>query len=373
MSQGAAGAPPVDWRAALRAAVAAGRVADVLQAAEALIVTATDPAIVVEAVMARAEALAQVGLAADAFSLLQNTRGQERAAGHAGEAGQLSMAESTLRIASGDAQAAMSALIEAANDFGDAGQDANQIGAQLQLAVAYSMTSHPDQARELLADCLAAALDLGDPGVLAEVRHQEGSFLAATGGDPVPSFEDGVQAADRSANLIAQVQLRVDLGGALSRLDPSRSATLISAAQDLADAISDPLTGANALATAAQGWWFVGRAADGLRCWDQALSQLRAVGEWIMLVRLAAVVTDLCTAAGRPGDAQRYLGEATAVAEQTGGPAGAANVMVMLGQAALQRGDQARAQQAFGAAAGRLQAAGLPVPPQLAAAVGRPG
>ena len=134
--------------------------------------------------MARAEALAQVGLAADAFSLLQNTRGQERAAGHAGEAGQLSMAESTLRIASGDAQAAMLALIEAANDFGDAGQDANQIGAQLQLAVAYSMTSHPDQARELLADCLAAALDLGDPGVLAEVRHQEGSFLAATGATP---------------------------------------------------------------------------------------------------------------------------------------------------------------------------------------------
>ena len=130
------------------------------------------------------------------------------------------------------------------------------------------------------------------------------------------------------------------------------------------------MTGANALATAAQGWWFTGRAADGLRCWDQALSQLRAASAWIMLVRLAAVVSDLCTAAGRPADAQRYLGEATAVAEQTGGPAGAANVMVMVGQAALQRGDQARAQQAFGAAAGRLQAAGLPVPPQLAAAPG---
>ncbi len=120
MSQGAAGTPPADWRAALRAAVAAGRVADVLQAAEALIVTATDPAVVVEAVTARADALAQVGLAADAFSLLQNTRGQERAAGRAGQAGQLSMAESALRMASGDAQAAMSALIEAANDFGDA-------------------------------------------------------------------------------------------------------------------------------------------------------------------------------------------------------------------------------------------------------------
>ena len=47
--------------------------------------------------------------------------------------------------------------------------------------------------------------------------------------------------------------------------------------------------------------------------------------------------------------------------------------MVMLGQAAAQRGDQQTAQHAFGDAVRRLQAAGLPVPPQLSAALNGPG
>jgi hypothetical protein len=92
-----------------------------------------------------------------------------------------------------------------------------------------------------------------------------------------------------------------------------------------------------------------------------------------MLIRLAAVTADVCSAAGRPDDARRYLGEAMTVGEQVGGPGGAANVMVIVGQAALQRGDQVRALQAFRDAAARLQAARLPVPPQLAAAIGNPG
>ena len=203
MSQGVGGAsgePGAEPLAAMRAAQIAGRLADALQASEAVIVTAADPSAVVEAVMARAEALAQVGLAADAFGLLRSTRDKERAAGRPGGAAKLSMAESALHMAAGEMSAAKSALIEAANDFGAADDHADQIRAQLQLAVAYSMTSEPDDVRQILAGCLAAAQQLGDPAVLAEVRHQEGSFLAGTGADPVASFEDGLQMADRSAD-----------------------------------------------------------------------------------------------------------------------------------------------------------------------------
>lgn len=359
--------------AGLRAAYLAGRPADVLQAAEAVIVTATDPAEVVEAVTVRAEALAQIGLMADALGLLQSTREKETAAGRAGAAAKLSLAESALRVASGDTQAATSALVQAANGFATAGETANQIRAQLQLAGVYAMTAQQGRVRGLLGGCLTAARQLGDPEVVAEVRHQEGMFLAATGANPAPSFEDGLQEADRSANQVVMVQLRVDLGGALARQDPGKSAGLISAAEGIAGAVSDPLACANALATVAQGWWALGRIADVVRCTDQALTQLRAAGAQAMLVRLAAVTADVCGAAGRPDDARRYLDEAMTAGERIGGPGGAANVMVMAGQAALQRGDRIRAQQAFRDAAGRLQAAGLPVPPQLAAAIGNPG
>lgn len=367
---GASGSGPM---AALRAAYLVGRPADVLQAAEAVIVTATDPAEAVEAVAVRAEALAQIGLMADAFSLLKSARDKEAAAGRPGGAARLSMAESALRIASGDAQGAISALVQAANDFAAAGESAMQIRARLQLAVVYAMTAQPNRVREFLAGCLGAAQQLGDPEVLAEVRHQEGLFLAATGGNPVPSFTGGLQAADRSTNQATQVQLRVDLGAALVRWDPARPAALISAAEGIASAITDPLACAGALGTVAQGWWSLGRAADGVRCADQALARLRAADAWSMLVRFAAVTADVCTAAGRPDDAQRYLSEAMTVAERVGGPGGPASVMVTVGQAAMQRGDRARAQQAFRDAAGRLQAANLPVPPQLAAAIGNPG
>ena len=376
MSQGVGGAsgePGAEPLAAMRAAQIAGRLADALQASEAVIVTAADPSAVVEAVMARAEALAQVGLAADAFGLLRSTRDKERAAGRPGGAAKLSMAESALHMAAGEMSAAKSALIEAANDFGAADDHADQIRAQLQLAVAYSMTSEPDDVRQILAGCLAAAQQLGDPAVLAEVRHQEGSFLAGTGADPVASFEDGLQMADRSANPAAQVQMRVDLGYALGGRDLSRSAALISQAESMAAALTDPLMAANGLATAAKGWWGIGRADDGFRCADQALGRLRALGAWPLFVQQAVVTSDMYTAAGRPADAQRYLGEAIAAGGRVGGPGGEANAMVMLGQAAMQRGDQMMAQQAFRDAVSRLQAAGLPIPPQLFASVNGPG
>jgi len=366
-------APGADQLAAMRAAILAGRTADILQAAEAVIVTAADPATVVEAVIARADALAQVGLLADAFSLLKTSYDKEHAAGRLDGAAQLRLAESALRMASGDTQAAISSLVQAANDFGDAGATANQIRAQLQLATVYAVTSQPDSVRQVLQGCLTAAQQLGDPGVLAEVLHQEGSFLMATGGDPAQSFADGVQAADRSGAATARIQLRVDLACAVARADANQAATLIAAAQGIATALTDPLACANGLATAAQGWWAIGQAADCLRCADQALSQLRGAAAWPMFVRLAVVITDMCTAAGRSEDAQRYLGAATAAGERVGGPAGAANVMVMLGQAAMQRGDRMSAQQDFRDAVARLQAAGLPVPPQLSAALANPG
>jgi len=373
MSQAVSGTPEADPLAPVRAAMIAGRVAEVLQSSEAVIVTATDPAVVVEAVMARAEALAQVGLSPDAITLLRSTREKEKAASRPDNAAKLSMAESALRMASGDMSAATTALIEAANDFGDASDTANQIRAQLQLAMTFAMTSQPDKVREILPGCVAAAQQVGDPGVLAEVRHNEGSFLAATGGDPVASFEDGLRAADRSTNPIVQVQLRVDLASATARWDPIRPAELITQAEGIATALADPLISANGLGIIAQGWWGLGRAADSFRCQEQALNRLREASAWPLFVRLAAVTADMYTVAGRPADAQRCTSEALAVGRQVGGPGGEANVMIMVGQAAMQRGDRTAGQRAFSDAVRRLQAAGLPVPPQLSAALGAPG
>jgi tetratricopeptide (TPR) repeat protein len=372
-ARGVSATPEAGHLAAFRAAMTAGRPADILQTAEAVIVTATDPAVVVEAVSARAEVLAQLGLSADAFRLLRSTRDQELAAGRPGEAAKLKLAEAALDMVAGDVEMAKTALIEAANDFDSAGQAANQIRTQLELAAAFSMTSEPDHVRQILIGCLAAAQQLGDPEALAQVRHQEGCFLAVTRGDPVPSFEDGLLSADRSASPGVQVQLRADLAGAIAGQDPGRAVSLVTQAEDIASALADLTAGVTALATAAQGWWAIGRADDGLRCSEQALGRLREADAWPMFARLAAATADVCTATGRLDEAQRYVGQAVAAGEQVGGPAGAANVMVVIGQAAWQRGDRPRAQQAYRDAVSRLQAAWLPVPPQLLAALNDPG
>jgi tetratricopeptide (TPR) repeat protein len=373
MSQDAGGGPGADPLSAMRAAVIRGRPAEVLQESETVIATATDPAAVIEAVGIRAEVLARLGMAAAAFELLRSTRDRQKAAGRPGRAAQLSMAQAALAMATGDMAGAMSALIEAANGFEEAGQPADQVRAQLQLAVAHAMAGQPDQVRQLLPGCLAAAQQLGDPELLAEVRHQEGSFLAATGSDPVPALEDGLRAADGTANPMTQIQLRADLGSALARPDHERAVDLMSQAERLATPLDDPLAGANGLATAAQGWWALERIADGLRCMEGALERLRRADAWPLLGRLTVAFADMCTAAGRPDEAQHYIDAALAAGRQLSGPGGEAEAMVMLGQTATQRGDQLAAQRAFGDAVRRLQAAGLPVPPPLAAALSDPG
>jgi tetratricopeptide (TPR) repeat protein len=372
MSQDASGAQGADPLSAMRAAVIRGRPAEILQESEAVIVTATDAAAVIEAVGNRAEVLARLGMAAAASELLRSTRDREKAAGRPGRAAQLSMAESALGMLTGDMAAAMSALIEAANGFEDAGQPADQVRAQLQLAVTHSMADQPDEVRQLLTACLAAAQQLGDPELLAEVRHQEGSFLAATGADPVPCWEDGLRAADAATSPLTQIQLRTDLAGALAGQDHERAVELIAQAERLATPLDDPLAGANGLATAAQGWWALGRIADGLRCMEGTLERLRRAEAWPLLGRWSVTFADLCTAAGRPDEAQHYLDAALGAGRQLG-PGGEAEAMVLLGQAATQRGDGPAAQHAFGDAVRRLQAAGLPVPPQLSAALSEPG
>jgi hypothetical protein len=372
MSQDAAAAAQPDPLAALRGAYLRGRMADALQEAEAVIVTAADPAAVVEAVATRAELLARLGMAGPAAELLRSTREGERAAGRPGGAAQLSLALSVLALTTGDMAAAVTALIAAANDFEDAGQPAEQVRAQLQLAAAYGLAGRSDRVGELLPGCLAAAQQLDDPQLLAEVRHQEGSVLASAGADPVPGLEDGLRAADRSASPMTQIQLRADLAGALADRDHERAAELAAAAERLAVPLDDPVTGATGLATAAQGWWAAGRITDGLRCMEGALDRLRRAEAWPLLGRSAVAFADMCTASGRPGEARRYL-EAALAAGRELGPGGEAEAMVLLGQAALQRGDRSAAQHAFGDAVRRLQAAGLPVPPQVSAALSDPG
>jgi hypothetical protein len=88
---------------------------------------------------------------------------------------------------------------------------------------------------------------------------------------------------------------------------------------------------------------------------------------------LAVSAADVSNAAGRRADAQRYAGAAVAAGGRIGGPGGEASVMVMLGEAATQRGDRQTAHNAFGDAVRRLQAAALPVPPQLSAALSELG
>jgi len=369
----AAGTPEAGPLAAVRGAMAAGRPADVLQESEAILATATDPAVVVEATAARASALTQVGRPGDAFALLRSARDQQKAAGRPTVAATLSVAESGLRTASGDLPAAISALIEAANDYGAAGDMADQIRAELQLVTGYLMASQPDNARQVMSGCLGAAQRLGDPGVLAEVRHQEGSLLLATGADPVASFEDGLRAADRSGSPVVQIQLRIDLGRALARQDAGRAVTLLSQAERIAAGLGDPLAGANGLAAVGQGWWALGRANDGIRCADRALGLLDGAGAWPLMAGLAVSAADMSNAAGRRADAQRYAGAAVAAGGRIGGPGGQASVMVMLGEAAAQRGDRQTAHNAFGDAVRRLQAAALPVPPQLSAALSELG
>lgn len=353
----------------VRAAQLSGRPADVLRACEAALASA-DPAVITEAQAARAQALAQLGRAAEAFAGLDAACREQRAAGRPGEAAKLSVAESALKMASGDLPAAMSALVQAANDFGAAGDIASQIRAQTQLACAYAMASRPAAARQILDGCLSAAQRLGDGEVLAEVRHQEGALLAASDADPSASFEDGVAAADRSGSPAARVRLRVDLACALAPSDISRPVSLLAEAEAVAAGATDPAEAAAGLMAVAQGWWAMRRADDGLRCASRALGLAQAAGAWPLAVGAAVAAADVCAATGRPAQAQRFTSSALDAGGRVGGPAGEAEVMVMLGQASLTRGDRIAARGAFADAARRLRAAGLAVPPQLLAALG---
>ena len=122
----------------------------------------------------------------------------------------------------------------------------------------------------------------------------------------------------------------------------------------------------------AEGWWAAGRPVDALRCGDEALQRLRSVGAWPPLIALAVGLADRCGVAGQAADGRRYLGEALAASAPLGA-SGEADVMIMLGQAAMQRGDGAVAMEAFSEAARRLNAAGLPLPPPLVAVLKDPG
>jgi tetratricopeptide (TPR) repeat protein len=364
-----------DQLMALRAAAAQGSSDAVLQISEAVLATATDPSVVVETATVRAGALTQIGRMPEALSLLRASRDRLKAANHLTASASLCLAKAGLATSGRDAQAAAGALVEAANDFGLAGDTADQIRAEVQLAMLNAMASQVIPARQILDACLAAARQLGDAEVLAEVLHNQGVVLRSTGADPLPVFEEGLQVVNAAAGPLppgSRIQLQVDVASAAAGRDPGRANSLLQEAQRAAAALPEPLAAATALAIVAQGWFGISCPLDGAHCGDQGLQVLRNLGAGPQFIGLAASLSDLCRAAGRQADADRYLNEALAVSAPLGVP-GEANVMMMLGQAAMQRGDRQAAQGAFGEAARRLKAVGLPLPPQLVAILGNLG
>lgn len=364
------GRPGPDPLAPVRAAVNDGRPGDALQAVDGILATSADAAVWLQATQVRAELLVLVGRWAEAISSLQAAREEERAAGRPANAAVLGTAEAQVYSMINDLSQATIALISAANDFGAAGDTANQIRVQLQTAVAYATGGQPQTTRQIIDDCLRSARKLNDPGLIAEVLYQDVAFHQATGqGDAARALaEEGLQAADRSPNQLTRIQFRVALGPMLASSDPLRMTALLSEAEGLAAQLQDPgVAGPNQLLVA-QGWKLAGRVNDSLRCAQSALNSFRAVSDWVLYMDAGLFIADLYGPQARQ-HAQEYIDWAG----ETGGPGAQAEALTQLGQLAYARGDQGSARADWQEAVNLLQGAGIQVPQQLSVAIGNLG
>ncbi len=109
---GSIAAPGVDVLARARAAAGAGRWLDVLGATEHVSPAVSDPAVLIDATLLRATALAQLGRAGEALSLLQSARQREAIGGRPAGAAALALGEAELRFALGQPQQVIALLTE---------------------------------------------------------------------------------------------------------------------------------------------------------------------------------------------------------------------------------------------------------------------
>jgi tetratricopeptide (TPR) repeat protein len=279
---------------------------------------------------------------------------------------QAASAKAQVYIAQNDVASAIEAFLSASDDFGAAGDRPNQIMARLQTVPLYAGAGQSHNAAQVVEECVAAARAVGDPGLLADVLYQRGTFQYASGQPDAAkqTAEEGLQVADRSPNVIAQIQFRVAVASAPTGYDPTRSAALLSQAEALVAQLPDPqVAGANSLAVA-QGWKAGGRADDSLRCAQAALGQFGAVSAWPLYINAGLFIADLYGAQSR-----QYAQEYIDLAGRIGGPGGQAEALVQLGQAAFQRGDRASTRAIWQEATAVLHNAGLPVPQQLSNAL----
>jgi tetratricopeptide (TPR) repeat protein len=329
----------------------------------------------VQNLVATAGAQQAQGRPAGALATLQQALTTARAGGPA-LVGQVMVAIATLRAGMGDSGEAASALQQAAQLFGEAGDRPSEIRAQIELAGLLASSGQADNAMGLLQRCLAAASQVGGNQLMAEVHGAVGQLLLGLGRPQAAAQEFGA-ALDLATGLpdpLVAIQLRVFLAVAVFKSgDVSGANSLLAENARRARGIPDLTMSAMGLGAVSDALRVIQRPLDALTVGQEVVAKLRQAGAQPQLVQATLALADICAQVGRPAEFAQHKSEALAGANQLGGPAAVASALMQLGMMAMQRGDQVAAGDLLGQARAQAAAAGVPQPPALTQMLGQLG
>lgn len=329
----------------------------------------------VQSLLATAGTQESQGRPADALATLQQARNAAQAGGPA-LVGQVMVAIATLSAGMGNAGDAVSAMQQAAQFFGRAGDQPSEIRAQIQLASLLVASGQGDNGMGLLQRCLGTASQLGDNQLVAEVRTATGEVLLALQRPQAAAeqFRAALELATGLPDPLAVIRVRAFLAAAAFQSgDAAGANSLLAEDARAARGLNNLVMSATALGTVFNALVLIQRPLDALTVGQEVVAKLRQAGAQPQLVEATLALANICAVAGRPAEFAQHTSEALAAAKQVGGPAAVVSALMQLGMMAVQRNDRTAAGDLLGQARAQAAAAGLPEPPALTQMLGQFG
>jgi tetratricopeptide (TPR) repeat protein len=329
----------------------------------------------VQNLLAAADAQQAQGRPADALATLQQARAAAQAGGPA-LVGQVMVVMASLSAGLGHGADAISAMQQAAQLFGQAGDRPGEIRVQIQLAGLLATFGQTDNALGVLQRAFGAASQLGDRQLMAEARGAVGQLRSGLGQPQAAAeeFRAALGLATGLADPLVAIQLRACLAMATFGCgDVAGANALLGENARSARAISNLVMSAMGLGATCDALVFIQRPLDAMGVGQEVLAKLGQAGAQPQLVQATLSMANICALAGRPAEAAQYTSQALAAANQLGGPAAAVSALLQLAMMAMQRGDRIAAGHLLRQARTQAATARLPEPPALAQLLGQLG
>jgi tetratricopeptide (TPR) repeat protein len=330
----------------------------------------------VEGLLATADSQQSKGQIAQALATLRRAQGSAQAGGGPGLTAQVLVAIARVQAAADQGGDAITAMQGASELFSHAGDPASQIRALIQVASLRAAAGEFDAAKSLVRDCFNSASQIGDNQLIAEARLAAGQLLLNTryAAAAADELRAGLAVATQLQDATAQVQLRAFLAVAVFYCGKAAEAvSLLTDDAKVAQAMADGIAGGIGLATVSDALATIQRPRDAVVVGRQAVARLKSTGAQPLIIQATIGLANLYALLGQSAEAAQCTSQAVAAANQFGGPAAVANVLLQLGAKAMQRGDQVAARDLLRQARSQTKAAGLPEPPMLAKMIGQLG